>query len=76
MTGQHEPIHYRPDTADRTETPADICGTCSDLDAGLLVPVSFCGEAGRKSEEYYAYLRGGPEPDWMCSPDAARWAPA
>ncbi len=72
----HEPIHYRPTGADRTSTPADVCGTCSNLDVGLLAPVSFCPTAARKSEEYYAYLRGGPPPFWLVSPDAARWMPA
>lgn len=61
----HLPVHYRPGGADRCETPADVCGTCSDLEGGLLVPVSFCPEAARKNAEEYDRMVGGPEPDWM-----------
>lgn len=68
----HLPVHYRPAGADRCETPADVCGTCSDLEQGMLVPVSFCPPAARKSAEEDEYLAGGAEPDWMWQrgPDA------
>lgn len=73
----HQPVDYRPAGSDRCETPADVCGTCSDFERGHLVPVSFCAEARRKSEEFYGYLAGGPEPGWMWTfgPDAADWTP-
>lgn len=72
MPGDHLPVHYRPAGVDRFETPADVCGTCSDLERGLLVPVPFCPEASRKGAEEDDYLAGGPEPDWMWQrgPDA------
>lgn len=70
----HLPVQYRPVGADKWETPADVCGTCSDFDQGHLVPVSFCPEAAVKSEAYYDHLAGGPTPDWEweSGPDAAR----
>lgn len=72
--GDHSPVDYRPVGIDRTETPADVCGTCSDFELGRLVPVSFCPAAARKSAEFYEYLAGGPEPEWMweSGPDATR----
>lgn len=70
----HLPVDYRPEWADRFEAVADVCGTCSDFEAGRLVPVSFCPEAKRKSDELYAWLAGqAEEPDWrwMRSGDAS-----
>lgn len=32
---------------------ADLCSECSDLDSGVLVPVSFCPEAKEDSDRYY-----------------------
>ncbi len=73
MSSNHEPVHHRPAGADRCETPADVCGTCSDFEAGSLVPVSFCTEAAAKSREYHDWLSGsGERPDWLDSGDAAR----
>lgn len=32
---------------------ADLCEECSDLDSGVLVPVSFCPEAQEDADRYY-----------------------
>lgn len=32
---------------------ADLCDECSDLDSGVLVPVSFCPEAQEDADRYY-----------------------
>lgn len=74
----HFLVGYRPAGVDRFETPADVCGTCSDFGQGQLVPVSFCVTAAQHTEEYYGYLTGGPKPLWMWEQetDAARWTPA
>lgn len=72
----HLPVSYRPEGVDRHEVPADVCGTCSNFEVGRLVPVSFCRDAARKSEEWYDYLASaGPEPEWLwqSGPDAATW---
>jgi hypothetical protein len=72
----HEPVDYRSPGQDRFETPAEVCGTCSDFDSGTLVPVSFCPAAMAKSEEIEAWRRKqGPRPEWLDMPDAARWTP-
>lgn len=70
----HLPVQYRPRWADRFETPADVCDTCSDFGQGRLVPVSFCPLAAYKCEQWYAHLNcGAPEPDWcwLRGPDAS-----
>lgn len=41
----HEPILYRPEGDSRHTLPAEICGACSDLAMGVLIPASFCDEA-------------------------------
>jgi hypothetical protein len=38
----HQPILYRPEGESRHSTPAEVCSTCSDFEAGRLVPASFC----------------------------------
>lgn len=61
----HVPIDHRPEGQDRFTAPADVCGTCSDFQSGVLVPVSFCPEAKIKSDELNAWLWGdGPRPAW------------
>lgn len=35
---------------------ADICSECSDLDEGILVPVSFCPEAQADADRFYDEL--------------------
>lgn len=73
LFSDHLPVHYRPVWADRTEIPADLCATCTDWDRLLLVPVSFCPQAARHCEQWYAHLAGAPEPDWywLCGADAS-----
>jgi hypothetical protein len=40
---EHEPIHYYTgDDEPGVNIPAEVCATCSDFDAGRLVPASFC----------------------------------
>jgi hypothetical protein len=65
QTSDHLPVSYRPEGADRFEVVADVCTTCSDFEAGRLVPVSFCPDAAVKCAEYYAFLADGSEPDWL-----------
>lgn len=70
----HLPVHYRPVWADRFEIPADVCGFCSDFEAGRLVPVSFCPAAKQACEQWYAHVyHGAPEPEWcwLHGPDAS-----
>ncbi len=63
MTGDHNPVEYRPIGEDRHSTPADVCDTCSDFESGYLVPASFCTVARGKSAELEAWLqRWGPRP--------------
>ena len=70
MPTEHIPVDYRPKGASRHSVQADVCGTCSDFAAGRLVPVSFCPEAGVKSEELYAYIQGlGARPAWLQDSD-------
>lgn len=60
------PLIYRPEGESRHATPAEVCDTCSDFDAGRLVPVAFCPAALAKSDELYAFIRGrGPRPSWL-----------
>lgn len=67
----HLPIDYRPAGESRHSPPAEVCGTCSDFDAGRLVPVSFCEQAKAASEEFHLWLSGpGPRPLWLDSGDA------
>lgn len=74
VNGSHLPLQYRPDGEPRVSVPAEVCGTCSDFERGLLVPVAFCDPARLNTEEYYAWLDGwGPRPVWLDSPDAAAW---
>ena len=73
MHSGHFLLSYRPEGEGRWTTPADVCDTCSDLDLGVLVPVSFCILARQRTDEYYAFLSGGPEPEWLLTPDAAVW---
>jgi hypothetical protein len=69
----HEPVHYKPG---QWEMPCDVCGTCSDFEEGRLVPVSFCPQAQIRQVELDAYRdRVGPRPEWLDTPDAARWTP-
>lgn len=49
----HEPVLYRPEGESRFTIPAEICVTCSDVEAGILVPASFCPDSTRKMEEQY-----------------------
>lgn len=49
----HEPVLYRPQGESRFTIPAEICVTCSDVEAGILVPASFCPDSTRKMEEQY-----------------------
>ncbi len=73
MQYNHEPFHYKPG---QWETPCDVCGTCSDFEAGHLVPVTFCPEARGKQVELDAWRSlAGPRPDWLDTPDSARWSP-
>lgn len=39
-------------------TVGDVCAGCSDPDNGVWVPVSFCDEASRYTENYYKELYG------------------
>lgn len=52
---RHKMTWYQPD---KYGAPADICDTCSDLDKGVLVPVSFCPEALEDCKKFYAALDG------------------
>lgn len=62
----HVPVDYRPEGETRHAVPAEVCGTCSDFEAGRLVPVAFCPAALVKSDELHAYIRGlGPLPAWL-----------
>jgi hypothetical protein len=61
----HFPVEYRAASESRFSPPAEVCGTCSDFDAGMLVPVAFCLQAAERCEEYYCYLRGGLRPRWL-----------
>lgn len=66
MTTDHLPVDYRPDGASRHETPAEVCGTCSDFESGRLVPVSFCPTAAAHSAEEEAWrTHQGPMPGWL-----------
>jgi hypothetical protein len=38
---------------DKYSSVADVCSVCSDLEAGILVPVSFCPEAAKDCSRYY-----------------------
>lgn len=40
----HEPVVVYFDE-DHVETPAEVCGACSDWKAGVWVPASFCPQA-------------------------------
>lgn len=45
-SGEHEPVHYYDkDSTPGVNIPAEVCGTCSDFEAGVLVPASFCETA-------------------------------
>jgi len=74
MGTSHLPVDYRGQfehQESRFGPPGEVCDTCSDFDAGRLVPVSFCPDATEASEEYYAWLTNtGPKPVWLDSPDA------
>lgn len=66
MTWSHLPVDYRPAHEPRWTVPADVCGTCSDFEAGVLVPVSFCAAAREHAEREYAWMRGlAPRPPWI-----------
>lgn len=45
----HEPVMlYAQDDEYHVGTPAEVCDECSDIETGVLVPASFCGEAKAK----------------------------
>lgn len=52
-TNSHDPVLYRPQGDNRFTVPAEVCVTCSDIEAGVLVPASFCPDSARKMEELY-----------------------
>lgn len=63
-------MHHRPEHADGTETPADICDTCSDVEAGRLVPTAFCPTATAHLAAEAAFLDGtGSKPMWLVRRD-------
>lgn len=37
----------------------DVCAACSDPDAGIWVPVSFCPEAKADADSYYDDMNNG-----------------
>jgi hypothetical protein len=38
---------------DKFDPRGDVCAACSDPEAGIWVPVSFCPEAKEDSDRYY-----------------------
>jgi hypothetical protein len=50
----HRPMLVRWDS--RHTTPAEVCGTCSNDEIGLWVPVIFCEKARRQMTEGPASL--------------------
>jgi hypothetical protein len=74
VSGSHLPVDYRgrfEQEESRFGPPAQVCDTCSDLEAGVLVPVAFCPPAAAALQEYDDWLPGiGERPVWLDSPDA------
>lgn len=74
MSGNHLPVDYRgrfEHAESRFGPPGEVCDTCSDFDAGRLVPVSFCEPASSAADEYHAWLAGaGERPAWLNTPDS------
>ncbi|MDX3260779.1 hypothetical protein PV336_16280 [Streptomyces sp. MI02-2A] len=49
MASGHEPVMvYAKDDEYRVGTPAEVCNDCSDFEAGVLVPASFCEKSNAK----------------------------
>jgi hypothetical protein len=74
MVGSHLPVDYRGEfehDENRFGPPGEVCDTCSDFNAGRLVPVSFCPNASAAADQYYDWQVGdGPRPEWLDGPDA------
>ena len=64
---KHLPLDYRAPEESRYSPPADVCDTCSNFEAGLLVPVSFCEIAKKRAVELEEWHRtpGGSAPFWL-----------
>ncbi len=65
MEESHRPVLVR--YGSRHSVPAEVCGTCSDIESGFLVPVTSCEESRAQMDDspdsQYAEVYGVLRPD-------------